>query len=133
MSQAQGMGWSLPSRSFPVKTATTPGSALALLVLTRVILACPYGLRRIAMYVMPGNLTSSVKAPLPVIRRGSSRRLMELPKSRDTAMMVSPLLRLVAHCNRTHGCGLHLLGGGAHGADDILVAGAAAEVALKLL
>ncbi len=42
------------------------------------------------MYVMPGSLTSSVNAPLPVIRRGSSRRLMELPKSRDTAMTVSP-------------------------------------------
>jgi hypothetical protein len=45
--------------SAPTKTATTPGISFARDVSTERMLACAYGLRRIAMWVIDGSLMSS--------------------------------------------------------------------------
>src|SRR5215211_79717 len=45
------------------------------------ILACACGDRVSAAYVIPVNFTSSRNEPAPVMRRGSSRRLIGLPTS----------------------------------------------------
>src|SRR3990172_12251469 len=75
---AHGSGGS-SLKSCPVNTATTPGCFAAFLVLMLLIFACAYGVRRIAAYNMPGNCTSSRYNASPVIRRGSSLRLIEAP------------------------------------------------------
>ena len=63
---------------------------------------------------MPGSVRSSVNVPRPVISRGSSRRRMAEPKMR-----------------RAHSRPPIAAGGRLHGAHDVLVAGAAAQVALQ--
>src|SRR5437868_15369143 len=74
--------------------------------------ACACGLRTNAAWVVKGTFRSSTKLPLPVTSRGSSRRLMLLPKS--VSPMMSPRLRGLLH--RLH---------------DVGVPGAAADVALE--
>ena len=44
----------------PVTTATTPGSSVAREVSIELMVACANGLRRIAMYSIPGSLMSSM-------------------------------------------------------------------------
>ncbi len=48
-----------PAMSLPVKTATTPGWALAWLTSMDLMRACACGLRTNAAYVMPGSFRSS--------------------------------------------------------------------------
>jgi len=55
----QAMGSGLYGMSAPTKTATTPGIDLAALVSIERMLACAYGLRRIAMCVIDWSLMSS--------------------------------------------------------------------------
>src|SRR5262245_26057634 len=100
----------------PVYTATTPGTLAARLVSIDLMRACAYGERTTARCAMPGRTMSSVYLAWPVMSRGSSRRLMPDPKMRD-AMAVLLSAR-------------HLRGGVGDRGDDVLVAGAAAEVAL---
>src|SRR5215471_18013821 len=57
------------------------------------------------------------------MKRGSSRRLMLAPKSFMVAMVVSPWRSALRH----------LLGRPLDGLDDVVVAGAAAEIALELM
>jgi hypothetical protein len=47
------------ARRSPVTTAMTPGSSCARAVSIELIFACANGLRRIAMYSIPGSLMSS--------------------------------------------------------------------------
>ena len=54
------MGLNSALMSAPVKTAATPSIAAAADVSIDLILACAYGLRRIAAYAMPGSWMSSV-------------------------------------------------------------------------
>src|SRR5262245_19174643 len=118
-SHPQGSGPTPPSASsFPVNAATTPGTCFAFETSTRRRRACACGLRTKTAYACPGSFTSSVNTPLPVIRRGSSRRLMLEPKSFAWGMPASLL---------------HLLGRVLDGADDVVVAGAAAQVPLELM
>src|ERR1043166_2739918 len=75
---------------------------------------------------MPGSFKSSTNDPVPVMSRGSSRRLIPLPKS--VAIFAPP------PSGRGRGRGRGLAHGGGRGADrldDVLVAGAAAEGALQ--
>ncbi len=67
--------------SCAVYTATTPGTARAGAVSTRFRRAWACGLRTKAAWVMPGSLTSSTYWPRPVMKRGSSRRFSDAPKS----------------------------------------------------
>ena len=69
------------SKSFPVKTATTPGAAAAFVVSMLLIRACAYGERAIDTWVIPGSLRSSRYLAAPVIRLGSSTRLTGSPTS----------------------------------------------------
>jgi hypothetical protein len=55
----QAMGNGLYEMSAPTKTATTPGIAAAALVSTERMLACAYGLRRMAMWAIEASLMSS--------------------------------------------------------------------------
>ena len=55
----QAIGSGLYGMSAPVKTAITPGIAFAAAVSIAPMLAWAYGLRRIAMWAMPGSLMSS--------------------------------------------------------------------------
>src|SRR6266516_1059628 len=86
-----------PARSCPVNTASTRGWASAATVSIAVILACGWGLRRIAPYSMPGSWMSSTNTPRPRMKRASSLRgtgpyapfgsaLMSLPPSRCVAL-----------------------------------------------
>ncbi len=75
-----GIQWSFAfSRSAPVITARTPGSASAAVESMPLIVACAYGLRTIAIQTWLGRLTSSMYWPWPRMKRGSSRRLTECP------------------------------------------------------
>ena len=55
----QAIGSGLYGMSAPTMTATTPGIALAALVSIDRMLACAYGLRRMAMWAIDGSLMSS--------------------------------------------------------------------------
>src|SRR3990170_3266616 len=139
--QAHGRG--LRSlKSLPVKTPTMPGSRAAFVVSMRLILAWAYELRSTAAWTIPGSWISSRYLASPVISRGSSRRLTLAPKSLVTAMS-RPLLscgsphRRSRTGNDTRDCrdvlGLHLSSGIPDGVDDVLIAGAAAEVAFQAM
>src|SRR5260370_27581573 len=72
--------------------------------------------------------------------RGSSRRLTDAPNSLVTAISVLSLRALFAGgAGRPRRCGSHAatrthrLGGGLDGRDDVLVAGAPAQIAFELL
>ena len=52
----QAIGSGLYGMSAPTKTATTPGIAFAAVVSIERMLACAYGLRRMAMWVIDGEL-----------------------------------------------------------------------------
>src|SRR5215813_11559436 len=88
---------------------------------------------------MPGSLTSSVYSPCPVMSRGSSRRLMEAPNRRVTAIdsLSFQALALFAAGSSANRLGStrrsHLLGGRANRGHNILVAGAATEISFELL
>src|SRR5215210_7043319 len=117
--------------SAPVKTAITPGRAFAADVSIDVMWAWAYGLRRIAICVIPVSLMSSRKRPLPVMKRGSSVRLTGAP--RTSAVIV----RLLRRCAGRRGRGRRRGRAGpprgrglADRRDDVLVARAAAVVAL---
>src|SRR5262245_15763189 len=77
-------------------------------------------LRAIATCAMRGSLMSSVYVARPVMRRGSSRRLIRVPTVFGTIGMTSRCLS-----------GARLRGGAPDRVHDVLVARAAAEVALE--
>src|ERR671936_993251 len=81
--------------------------------------ACAYGERRTATYAMPGSFRSSRYFAAPVIMRGSSTRFMRAP--RTLVVCVSSTWVVMASPHRRRADGL----------DDVLVAGAAADVALE--
>jgi hypothetical protein len=58
--QTIGHGAAMSAMSSPVKTASTPGRALAASVSIETIFACASGERTIAAYSMPGRTMSSV-------------------------------------------------------------------------
>ena len=73
------------ARSWPVRTATTLGEALAAATSTEVMFAWANGLRTIARCSIPGRVMLSVHRVRPVIRRWSSLRRRSLPISRSVA------------------------------------------------
>ena len=82
ISQPTGIGFTpAATRSLPVYTASTPLIFVAAVASIRTMRACACGLRTKAAVVVPGIRRSSTKVPLPVIKRGSSRRLMLAPKN----------------------------------------------------
>src|SRR3982751_6291609 len=88
--------------------------------------AWAWGLRRISMWSIPGSLKSSVKLPLPRMRRSSSTRLTRAPTP-PTAISSTAMVRSPSGADGRAGRG-HLPGRPLDGLDDVLVAGAAAEV-----
>src|SRR5438876_11572122 len=88
--------------------------------------ACAYGERRNTPWVWPGRTTSSVYWPAPVRKRTSSRRFSDCPMSEaggwDRSVMVGP-----PSCGRADLAGLAKL----DRRHDVLVAGAAADVAVQ--
>jgi hypothetical protein len=57
-----------------VTTSSTPGAVRAWPASIASMRACACGERMIAAYAWPGRLTSSMKVPVPVMKRLSSRR-----------------------------------------------------------
>src|SRR5262245_16552013 len=117
--QAHGMGAPQRScRSAPEYAATTPGCSSAPLTSTLVMRACAYGLRSTARWTAPGITRSLVNLASPVSSAGSSRRSIGVPMTRlacfSSTTVMSGSLRRREH--RLH---------------DVVVAGAAAEVALQ--
>src|SRR6266571_7442677 len=105
--------------SSPVTTATTPGSALAADASMPLMVACAYGLRKIAMWSIPGSFTSSTYLPFPRMKRASSLRLTLWPMPPISIATASGLpFRGLAHRS----------GGVVDRLHDVHVAGAAAEV-----
>src|SRR5881392_1304090 len=111
-----------PAMSLPVKTATTPGCFSAPLVSILRIRAWACGLRTNAAYVMPGSFKSSTYWPRPVMNRGSSRHLIDLPNSRSDATVAMRSTSLLRG---------HVLGRPLDRLHDVVIAGAPAEVALE--
>src|SRR2546423_6474008 len=81
------------------------------------------------MWSIPGSLKSSVKLPLPRMRRSSSTRLTRAP-SPPTEISSTAMVRLLAlwASGVDSGAFRHPPCRPLHGLDDVLVAGAAAEV-----
>ena len=97
-----------PVMSLPVKIATTPGCLRAAAVSIFLMRACACGLRTNAAHVVPGSFTSSTYVPRPVMKRGSSRRLIDLPSTRSTvAMMLSYFFPAI--CSAAHWIALTML------------------------
>ena len=123
------------SRSLPVRTATTPGADLASLVSMAVIRAWANGLRTMARCSIPGSWMLSVQRVRPVISRWSSLRLRGLADLGGGAVVdgghqaTLPRWR-PTRPRRRRRLG-HRAGTGRHGLDDVVVAGAAAQVALE--
>src|SRR3954447_14370144 len=114
----------------------TPGSARASSALIPVIRAWATGERTRARCSMPGNVMLSVQRVRPVMRRASSLRVRDFPNSGVGVVGSAVVVMSVSgHGNAGLGgnAGLHRLGGALHGAHDVLVSGAAAEVALDAL
>src|SRR5579885_843343 len=105
--------------SAPVKTATTPGRSNAGLTLRLLMRAAACGLRTMQAWCMPGILMSSTYVAVPVMRRGSSRRRIFLPTRASCLTVVAMAL---CSCFRR---------GGFHRVDDMLIAGAPANVAFE--
>src|SRR5215210_4934587 len=107
------------ARSCPVKTATTPGCSFASETSMLVIFAWAKGLRRNERCSIPGSLMLSVHVAWPVTSAGSSLRGTPPPTYFSGASVTTyPLLRRRGLLD---------------GLDDVLVAGAAAQVALEAL
>src|SRR5919108_2367435 len=116
---SEGMSW----KSSRVITAFTPGSASALEVSIDLILACGWGLRRTLPTSMPGKEKSAPKRARPVTLSTPSGRTGRVP-IHFKAGWISSLFRAVAmSASSDVGGGIH------HGAHDLVVAGAAAEIA----
>src|SRR3990172_1116738 len=121
--------------SSAVKTATTPGRWRAAVTSMLSRRAWAWSLRKKAACSSPGISTSSTNWACPVSKRGSSFRSTRCPMS----FLVTDLLlgspRDGWKVSPSRGgllmCGLHVLGGQPHGVDDVLVAGAAAQVSGK--
>src|SRR5439155_26527736 len=115
--QAHGSPAGMSSvRSTPENAATTPSACRAFAVSTLVIRACAYGLRTSAIQTIPGRVRSSTKRACPVRSSGSSLRATGEPIA-------------VAGLSATANSGLR--DGLLDRLDDVVVAGAAAEVALE--
>src|SRR6187551_2631669 len=109
-------------RSAPVYTPITPGMAFAADVSIESTVACTYGGRTIAIHAMPAIVMLSRKFACPVSRSGSSLlRRTGCPMNVSVVAMSAPL------CSRA----AHGAGGVEDRLHDVLVAGAAAEVALE--
>ncbi len=100
--QAQGRLPCSSAKSAPENAAITPGTCLAAVTSTDVILACACGLRRKAMCSRPGRMMLSVQLVWPVSSRASSLRRRALPSSGAgvcgasvCAVMASLLPRLI--------------------------------------
>src|SRR5947207_15187533 len=88
--------------------------------------ACAYGERRIATCAIPASSRSVRYFSVPVIRPGSSTRLRRAPR---TLVVGSATCVVIASPRRRVGGARD--GRLADGVDDVLVAGAAAEVPLE--
>src|SRR5918996_3737699 len=120
---SEGMSW----KSSRVITALTPGSARALEMSIDLILACGWGLLRTLPTSMPGKEKSAPKRARPVTLSTPSGRTGRVP-IHFKAGWISSLFRAVAMSVSSEvgskvRCGIH------HGAHDLVIAGAAAEIA----
>src|SRR3989442_5677594 len=122
-SQPQGSELT-PVMSLPVKTATTPGCRSAAAVSIFRMRACACGLRTNAAYVTPGSFKSSTYWPRPVMKRGSSRRLIDFPNIRSAATVAMTSTSLLRG---------HVLGRPLDRLDDVVVARAPAQITLELV
>src|SRR6056297_1180049 len=148
---AHGIGAAhVSDRSAPVYTARTPGTAAAAEVSIDVMRAWAYGLRRTAMYSAPGIFMSLVKTDSPVSSAGSSLRSRRVPSTLVVESSVTVIAGPPSSCRASCRSGCRsggavprgapvtwLFGSGVrrrsgeHGLDDVVVAGAPAEVALE--
>src|SRR5918995_5403334 len=110
------------SKSRPENAATTPSMARAFDTSTPFTFACAYGLRTTAIHSIPCRLRSSVYLARPVRNSGSSLRRTGLPTDLSVIAISAPPLRPRA---------AHLAGGVEDRLHDVVVAGAAAQVALE--
>src|SRR3990172_10740368 len=109
------------SKSCAEYAATTPSMLRAADRSTPLIRACAYGLRTTAIHSIPGAVRSSVYLAAPVRNSGSSLRRTGCPTNFSVVAISTPL----------HLRAAHLLSGVQDGLHDVLVAGAAAQVALE--
>src|SRR5215510_624493 len=127
--------------SAPVSTASTPGSAFAALASIDLMRAWACGERTNTARVSPGRLTSSVYCPLPVMKRKSSLRrtaapipvaLMACSSDCRVRRIVVRIPSLLGGLPRASAAS-HVLRARRDGFDDVVIAGAAAEIAFQLL
>src|SRR5262245_42807 len=101
----------------------------ALLASIDAMRACASGLRRISMCSMPGSTMSSTYRPLPRMNRLSSTLFRLAPSPPILISSRACVVTMMLPSGSAGGLRPDLLGGPQHGLDDVLVAGAAAEVA----
>src|SRR5262249_51619396 len=127
--------------SAPVSTASTPGSAFAAFASIDLMRACACGERTNTARVSPGRLTGSCHCPLPVMKRKSSLRppaapipvaLMACPPTIVSDLSWFGFRRLLGGLPRASAAS-HVLRARRDGFDDVVIAGAAAQVAFQLL
>src|SRR5215813_998527 len=114
--------------SAPLSTASTPGRAAAALLSMPRIVACACGERTNTAKTCPGRFTSAVKWPRPVMKRWSSLRRTAAP---TPVALMAPLLG--RRRPLLSPAVAHSLGAGRDRLHDVVVAGAAADVAFELM
>src|ERR1700760_1886384 len=131
----------------PFSTAITPGIFNASDVTILLTLACACGLRTKWAKVMPNSLMSSTYLPLPVIKRRSSLRttlapIPSTPMFPSLPEILCPPIPSNAAVSKFSDWSERLLGrlrdlhapcGIQHRLDDVVIAGAAADVAFQLM
>src|SRR5919106_290364 len=116
---SEGMSW----KSSRVTTALTPGSARALEVSIDLIRACGCGLLRTLPTSMPGKEKSAPKRARPVTLSTPSGLTGRVPIHFKAGWISSLFSAVAMSAPSDVGGGVH------HGAHDLVVAGAAAEIA----
>src|SRR5919106_1287641 len=116
----------------------TPGICSASVLSMPVMFAWATGERTTARWSRPVRLMLSVQRVRPVTSRASSFRARERPSSPGVVGSAVVVISLPSRnrgglVDRRRGAGLHRVRGALDGADDVLVTGAAAEVALEAL
>src|SRR5262245_2652641 len=134
MSHPQGSPPTLAAaRSSPVYTPTTPGAERACAVLLLLIRAWACGERKKKAHTCPGTATSSVNCPAPVRNRTSSLRLTDCPTNGAFIACSSSGVQLIGSQVTSHTSPFHRGGARLHRLYDIVIAGAAAEIAFEFL
>src|SRR5215471_8833277 len=116
-------------KSAQVTTALTPGNLSAFSALIDMIRAWAWGLRLILPHSMPGIVMSAPKLARPVTLSTPSGRIGRVPTTFWNSLAINVMTTSLRLGNSRRRRRPHLGGGVEYGAHDLVVAGAAAQIA----